>query len=131
EPDGVGAARALRRGPLGRRRSGGRHPLPLRVSARGRHLGRPALERHRLSARLLPEVSPVREVLPALGARSLPERSIVTGPRSAAPYPLPLRGVEALGRLTLDVVQSLGQFGTFLARTLALIFVPPFTLGRL
>ena len=55
----------------------------------------------------------------------------MTGPGSAVPYPLPLRGVEALGRLTLNVVQSLGRFGRFLAQALVLVFVPPFKLGRL
>ena len=55
----------------------------------------------------------------------------MTGPGSAAPFPLPLRGVEALGRLTLDGVQSLGRFGRFLAQALLLVFVPPFKLGRL
>jgi phospholipid/cholesterol/gamma-HCH transport system permease protein len=50
---------------------------------------------------------------------------------TAAPYPLPLRGVEAVGRVTLDVVQSLGRFGRFLGQAVALVFVPPFKAGRL
>ena len=33
--------------------------------------------------------------------------------------------------LTLDVVESLGRFGRFLAQALVLVFVPPFKLGRL
>ena len=45
----------------------------------------------------------------------------MTGPGSAAPFPLPLRGVEALGRLTLNGVQSLGRFGRFLAQALLLV----------
>ena len=41
----------------------------LRAPASRRRLGGPALERHRLPAGLLPEVPPLRPVLPALGAR--------------------------------------------------------------
>lgn len=39
--------------------------------------------------------------------------------------------VEALGRLTQDVVQALGRFGRFLFEALVYIFVPPFKVGRL
>ena len=53
------------------------------------------------------------------------------GPEEATPFPLPLRPVEALGRIALDVVQALGRFGRFLAAALALAVVPPFRLRRL
>lgn len=55
----------------------------------------------------------------------------MTGSNGATPFPLPLRGIEALGRITLDVVQSLGQFGRFLLQAVALVFIPPFKFGRL
>ncbi len=51
--------------------------------------------------------------------------------QDAAPFPLVLRPVEALGRGTLDIVQALGRFGRFLGQAVALAFVPPFKLGRL
>ena len=47
----------------------------LETQSAGRHLGGPALERHRLPARLLSQVPPVRQVLPALGPRRLSERA--------------------------------------------------------
>ena len=55
----------------------------------------------------------------------------MSGRDDAAPFPLPLRVPELVGRVTLDVVQSLGRFGRFLAHALALVFVPPFKIGRL
>lgn len=55
----------------------------------------------------------------------------MTEPESAPPFPLPLRPVEGLGRLTLDLLQALGGFARFLVSALALVFVPPFKLGRL
>jgi phospholipid/cholesterol/gamma-HCH transport system permease protein len=55
----------------------------------------------------------------------------VNGRPDAAAYPLILRPVEALGRGSLDVVQSLGRFGRFLVEAIGLAFVPPFKLGRL
>jgi phospholipid/cholesterol/gamma-HCH transport system permease protein len=39
--------------------------------------------------------------------------------------------VEALGRGSLDVVESLGRFGRFLGGAIALVFVPPFKYARL
>ena len=39
---------------------------------------------------------------------------------------LALRPLEALGRHTLDVVQALGRFGTFLLEALAALLTPPF-----
>ena len=109
-----------------------RHPVPLRDPEPGRHLGGPALERHGLPPRLLSQVSPVRQVLPALGPRRLSERPVVTGPGSAVPYPLPLRRRRgARTRSPSTGVQSLGRFGRFLVQALVLVFVPPFKLGRL
>ena len=55
----------------------------------------------------------------------------MTGRDASTPYPLPLRPVEALGRVALDQAQSLGRFGRFLAEAMALVVVPPFKLGRL
>jgi len=55
----------------------------------------------------------------------------VTGPSSSPPFPLPVRLVESLGRVALDVVQSLGRFGRFLGAAVAFIFVPPFKVRRL
>jgi phospholipid/cholesterol/gamma-HCH transport system permease protein len=51
--------------------------------------------------------------------------------RAASAGPVALRGVEALGRVTLDVLQSLGGFGRFFVEAIAFIFIPPFKLGRL
>lgn len=42
-----------------------------------------------------------------------------------------LRPVEVLGRVTLDVVGSLGRFGLFLAEAVAWTFVPPFKFSNL
>jgi phospholipid/cholesterol/gamma-HCH transport system permease protein len=50
---------------------------------------------------------------------------------SASAGPVALHGVEALGRVTLDVLQSLGAFGRFFVEAIAFIFIPPFKLGRL
>ena len=52
---------------------------------------------------------------------------------SAGPetWPLPARWVEALGRVTLYLVESLGRFGRFLGQAVALVFIPPLKLGRL
>jgi len=47
------------------------------------------------------------------------------------PWPLPLRAVEALGRVTLDMLESTGRFGRFLIQAITYVFVPPFKLGRL
>ena len=47
------------------------------------------------------------------------------------PWPLPLRAVEALGRVTLDMLESTGRFGRFLIEAVTFVFVPPFKLGRL
>ena len=47
------------------------------------------------------------------------------------PWPLPLRTVAALGRVTLDVIEALGRFGVFLVQAVAAAFTPPFKLGRL
>src|SRR5204862_7016645 len=99
--------------------------------ARGWRLGGPALERHGLPARLLLEVPPLRQVFPALGARSLPNSQAMTSHETPSTWPLPVRGVEALGRLGLEAVESMGRFGLFLIQALTYIFVPPFKLGRL
>jgi len=42
------------------------------------------------------------------------------------PLPLPLRPLDALGGRTLEVVESLGRFGTFLAEALVALVSPPF-----
>jgi phospholipid/cholesterol/gamma-HCH transport system permease protein len=52
-------------------------------------------------------------------------------PPEAAAFPLPVRLVEGLGRIGLDIVVSLGRFGRFFAAALALVFVPPFKVARL
>ena len=44
------------------------------------------------------------------------------------PLPTVLRPFEALGRRALDVVESLGRFGTFLAVAVGLLLTPPFKL---
>jgi phospholipid/cholesterol/gamma-HCH transport system permease protein len=48
-----------------------------------------------------------------------------------ATWPLPLRLVDGLGRVTLDGVQALGRFGRFLVEAFVFIVIPPFKLGRL
>jgi phospholipid/cholesterol/gamma-HCH transport system permease protein len=55
----------------------------------------------------------------------------VTEPEVTSVWPLPLRPVEALGRVVMDVLQSLGRFGRFLVQAIAYVVVPPFKLGRL
>jgi phospholipid/cholesterol/gamma-HCH transport system permease protein len=46
-------------------------------------------------------------------------------------WPLPLRPVAALGRVTLEVVEALGRFGLVLAHAIGATFTPPFKLSRL
>ena len=55
----------------------------------------------------------------------------MTEPEVTSAWPLPLRPVEALGRVVMDVLQSQGRFGRFLVQAIAYIVVPPFKLGRL
>ena len=45
------------------------------------------------------------------------------------PLPLPLRPLDALGGRTLEVVESLGRFGTFLAAASVALVSPPFKLS--
>jgi len=52
-------------------------------------------------------------------------------PPASDVWPAPLRPVAALGRLSIDLILALGQFGRFLLRALAFIAIPPFKLGRL
>jgi len=47
------------------------------------------------------------------------------------PWPLPLRAVEALGRIALDILESMVRFGRFFIEAITYVFVPPFKLGRL
>jgi len=54
----------------------------------------------------------------------------VIRPETAA-LPLPARLVEGLGRITLDIVQSLGRFGRFFGAAVGFVFVPPFKVARL
>ncbi|MBI2544342.1 MAG: hypothetical protein HYW16_03860, partial [Candidatus Rokubacteria bacterium] len=42
-----------------------------------------------------------------------------------------VRPVEALGRISLDVVESLGRFGLFLGQAAVWTFVPPFKVLQL
>ena len=51
--------------------------------------------------------------------------------QSSAAWAFPLRGLEALGRLGIEVVESIGRFGLFLIQAITYIFVPPFKVGRL
>jgi phospholipid/cholesterol/gamma-HCH transport system permease protein len=46
-------------------------------------------------------------------------------------WPLPLRPIAALGRVTVEVVEALGRFGLFLLQAVAATFTPPFKLARL
>jgi len=55
----------------------------------------------------------------------------VSLPEATAPGRLPLRLAEALGDISLDVLQSLGSFGRFLVQAIVYIVIPPFKLGRL
>jgi phospholipid/cholesterol/gamma-HCH transport system permease protein len=45
-------------------------------------------------------------------------------------WPLPLRPVEGLGRVTLDGVQSVGRFGRFLFLAVSFLVRPPLKVGR-
>jgi phospholipid/cholesterol/gamma-HCH transport system permease protein len=54
----------------------------------------------------------------------------VSRPEAAA-FPLPARLLERLGRLVLDIAQSVGRFGRFFGEAAAFVFVPPFKVGRL
>jgi phospholipid/cholesterol/gamma-HCH transport system permease protein len=45
--------------------------------------------------------------------------------------PLVVRPVEGLGRIALDVVESLGRFGRFLGHAAPLMVVPPVKVGRI
>src|SRR4026207_179238 len=47
------------------------------------------------------------------------------------PWPLPLRPVAALGRVTLDVIEAPRRFGVLPGQGVAAAFIPPFKLGRL
>jgi phospholipid/cholesterol/gamma-HCH transport system permease protein len=55
----------------------------------------------------------------------------MTPPEDTGAWPLPLRAVEGLGHLFLEVLESLGRFGCFLLQAVAYVVVPPFKLGRL
>src|SRR5260370_40715089 len=46
-------------------------------------------------------------------------------------WPSPLRPIAALGRLSLEVVQGLGQFGRFFIQAAGYTVIPPFKFGRL
>src|SRR5262245_6850474 len=45
--------------------------------------------------------------------------------------PLALRPVEAVGRVTLDVVEAVGRFGRFLGHAAPLMVLPPVKVGRI
>src|SRR5262249_20942877 len=83
-----------------------------------------------LPARLLLEVPPLRQVLPALGARGLSGAPVMMS-NDTTTWPLPARALEALGRISFEVVESMGRFGLFFIQAISLIFVPPFKLRRL
>lgn len=53
------------------------------------------------------------------------------GSAGSQTWPLPARWVEALGRIVLYLVESLGRFGRFLGEAAALTFIPPLKLGQL
>ena len=55
----------------------------------------------------------------------------MTPPEITSDWPLPVRALGSLGRVALEVVESLGRFGLFLARAITFIFIPPFKVGRL
>ena len=46
-------------------------------------------------------------------------------------WPAPLRPIAALGRLSLDLVLALGQFGRFFVQAAGYTVIPPFKFGRL
>src|SRR5690349_16640913 len=52
-------------------------------------------------------------------------------PPASDVWPAPLRPIAALGRLILDLVLALGQFGRFFVQAAAYTVIPPFKLGRL
>ncbi len=52
-------------------------------------------------------------------------------PEATVAGPLPLRLVEGLGGIALDLVQSLGRFGRFLVQAAVYTVIPPFKLSRL
>src|SRR5207244_2643783 len=81
-------------------------------AAERRRVGGLALERDGIPARLLPQVSPLREVLSPLGTGDLPPRSGMT----ERPLPLALRPLDAIGRWAIAGVEALGRFGPFLGR---------------
>src|SRR5207245_10103076 len=121
EPDGVGAA-----GPLRRRADDGPgqragHRISAGHAAGRRLVGRPVLERHRLSARLLSQVRPLREVLPPLGPRRVSSRQEMSEPA----IPAVLRPLDLLGGWGISIVASLGRFGTFLLAALGAMVTPP------
>ncbi len=55
----------------------------------------------------------------------------MTPPEETPAWPLPVRAVEGLGHLALEVLESLGRFGCFLVQAVAYVVVPPFKVGRL
>jgi len=55
----------------------------------------------------------------------------MTTPEARPAGSVPVRGLEALGRVALDVIESLGRFGLFLAQAITYTFIPPFKVGRL
>ncbi len=97
--DGVGAARAARRGRGARRGRRARRGLPRRDAVARRPVGGAALHRHRLPARLHAQVPPLSQLLAALGARPLPPRAR----RNAAP---PARHGPAVMSTTIAVPSS-------------------------
>src|SRR4026207_1935074 len=52
-------------------------------------------------------------------------------PPASDVWPAPLRPIAALGRLIVDLILALGQFGRFFARAVAYVVIPPFKVGRL
>src|SRR5690349_9997769 len=52
-------------------------------------------------------------------------------PPASDVWPAPLRAIAALGRLIVDLILALGQFGRFFARAVAYVVIPPFKVGRL
>ena len=50
---------------------------------------------------------------------------------STVAQPLPVRMIGGLGAVTLDVVQSLGRFGRFLAQAVSFAVIPPIKVGRI
>src|SRR5690349_6749952 len=52
-------------------------------------------------------------------------------PPASDVWPAPLRPIAALGRLIVDLILALGQFGRFFLQAAGYIVIPPFKLGRL